>query len=93
MLNAQLLQTVWEDSFLGKRPYEILTLVGFELAPLGEREFENGLPILTEMEHTACYLAEVITEKAEGDPLSIFTTALALGYLCANREVLDGESS
>jgi len=34
-----------------------------------------------------------VADKAEGHPLSMFTTGLALvGYLAANREVLESQS-
>jgi len=90
MLNAKLLTQVWDDNFHGKRPYDVLRLVGFELPPLGDEEWESPIPMLTELEVVVNDLAMRVADKAEGHPLSMFTTGLALGYLAANRQVLDG---
>jgi hypothetical protein len=93
MLTAELLQTVFEDSFRGKTPHEVLSLVGYELPPLGDPEWEAETPLLTELELVTNALAMYVAEKADSHPLSMFTTGLALGYLAANREVLEGVST
>jgi len=90
MLNAKLLTQVWDDNFNGKRPYDVLTLVGFELPPLGDEEWESPIPMLTDLEVVVNELAQRVAAKADAHPLSMFTTGLALGYLAANRQVLDG---
>lgn len=93
MLTAELLQTVFDDSFKGRTPHEVLTLVGFDLPPLGDPEWEAEVPMLTELELVTNALAVYVADKTEGHPLSMFTTGLALGYLAANREVLEGVAS
>jgi hypothetical protein len=94
MLNAKLLGEVWEDSFLGKRPYDVLTLVGYDLPALDDHEeWSSEEPELNELELTTNAIAMYVADKAEGHPLSIFTTGLALGYLTANREALEGVSA
>jgi hypothetical protein len=94
MLTAELLQQVFDDSFRGRTPHEVLTLIGFELPALDDHEeWESEVPMLTELEVVTNALAIYVAERCEGHPLSMFTTGLALGYLCANREVLEGVST
>jgi hypothetical protein len=90
MLNAQLLADTWEQSFLGRRPYDVLTLVGYEFPSI--EELDGGTPILDELAILTDALAHFVYDKTEGHPLSIFTTGIALGYLAANREALEGMS-
>ena len=95
MINAKLLGEVWEDSFLGRRPRDVLTLVGYDLPPLDdEGEWgEDAEPTLNELELLTNAIAMIVADRAEGHPLSIFTTGVALGYLVANREALEGVSA
>jgi len=89
MLTAELVSRTWDENFHGQRPIDVLALVGFDLPPLGDEEWDNPIPMLTELEVVVNVLAMRVAEKAEAHPLSMFTTGLALGYLAANREVLD----
>ena len=91
MLNAELIKQTWEESFLGRSPYDVLTLVGWELPDPDDHEEWRNATKLSEIESVTNAISNYLTDKFEGiDPLSLLTTGIALGYLAANREVLDG---
>jgi hypothetical protein len=91
MLNAELLKQTWEESFLGRRPYDVLTLVGWELPDVDDDEEWHNATKLSEIEVVTNAISMYLTDKFQGiDPLSILTTGIALDYLAANREVLEG---
>lgn len=92
MITAELLAETWAELFHNKRPIDVLTLVGYELPDLSDRDaWEN--PVLNELEQVTSVLANRVAEKSDFHPFSIFVTGIALGYLAANREVLEGVKS
>lgn len=95
-MNAELLQEVYETQMAGHHPAEVFRLVMPEFPDLEAMSDEDCVtkPV-TDIERTVQDLGIMLMKRSSGialvDVITTLYTGIALGYLVANREALDGQ--
>lgn len=95
-MNAELLEEVYETQMAGRHPAEVIKLVMPEFPDLQSMTDEDCVtkPV-TDIERTVQGLGIMLMTRSSGiavvDVITALYTGITLGYLVANREVLDGQ--